>query len=55
MDAGHAQAMERVGNGILQYAAQQERALDAKIKDMENLGGDYNHFKKKPPLILFFT
>lgn len=30
--------MERVGEGILQVAAMEERKLDAQLKAMENLG-----------------
>ena len=38
MDAAQAQAMERVGAGILAHAKQQELELDYKLKQMENLG-----------------
>lgn len=34
----HAQAMEQVGQGILQVAAMEEKKLDAQLKDLENLG-----------------
>lgn len=37
-DAAHAQAMERVGEGILAAAKQQELQLDYQLKQMENLG-----------------
>ena len=36
--AMHAQAMEQVGQGILQVAAMEEQKLDAQLKDLENLG-----------------
>ena len=34
----HAQAMEKVGQGILQVAEMEEKKLDAQLKDLENLG-----------------
>jgi hypothetical protein len=40
MDAQHAQIMEQVGRGILQQALVEEKKLDAKLKDLENLGND---------------
>ena len=43
MDRAHAQAMEQVGAGILQVAEAQEKALDAQLKDLENLGKDSGH------------
>lgn len=40
MDAHTAQMIERVGDGILQVAQQEEQALDAQLKSMENLNED---------------
>lgn len=37
-DKAHAMAMERVGEGIIRAAEAHEKALDAQIKDLENLG-----------------
>ncbi len=42
MDAQHAQIMEQVGRGILQQALVEEKKLDAKLKDLENLGLFFN-------------
>ena len=42
MDRAHAQAMEQVGQGILQVAEAEERRLDAQLKDLENLGNERN-------------
>ena len=39
-DAQHAQMMERVGDGILQAAKQQELQLDYQLKQMENMDED---------------
>lgn len=38
MDRVHAEAMERVGEGILRAAQEEEKKLDAQLKKFENLG-----------------
>ena len=38
MNNQQVQLMERVGDGILQVAAAEERKLDGQLKDIEKLG-----------------
>ena len=40
MDRMHAEAMERVGEGILAAAQAEEKRLDAQLKDLEKLDED---------------
>jgi hypothetical protein len=45
MNSQQVQLMERVGDGILQVAAAEERKLDGQLKVIEKLGEYFNNFK----------